>query len=342
MKILHILGTDRLSGAENVHLDILRSLKDDNEVIYASPDGPIRRSVEEAGVTFLPCNTESVKEIKRLYRELAPDAVHACDPRMSFKCARAGIPFVAHLHNNCPWMKKYSANSFALRYAAKKASAVIVVSNSVSNDYVFSSVFRDKLHIIPNVVDRMKVEKMAEEPFEKQFDILFVGRFTDQKRPILFLKFVKDLTLRLPSIKAAMVGEGELFFDAEKYIGENSIHNVSLIGFDPNPYRIIKKSKLIIFTSYYEGFGLVAVEGMILGKPVLAYPSGGITEIARRGGVLCRTHEEMVEAAYNLLRDSDEYIKASNKAYEASFEYTNTGTYMDKIKKIYADLVIGK
>ena len=34
MKILHILCTDRLSGAERVHLDILSKLKDENEVVF--------------------------------------------------------------------------------------------------------------------------------------------------------------------------------------------------------------------------------------------------------------------------------------------------------------------
>ncbi|MBR0303377.1 MAG: glycosyltransferase, partial [Clostridia bacterium] len=130
MKILHILSTDRLSGAENVHLDILRALASSEEFdgAYASPDGPIREAVEAAGVRFIPVDPESPKNIASLFSEFRADLVHACDPRMSFKCAAAGVPFISHLHNNCPWMKKLTPNSAALRYAVRRARAVIAVS----------------------------------------------------------------------------------------------------------------------------------------------------------------------------------------------------------------------
>lgn len=337
MKILHILGTDRLSGAENVHLDILRALKDEDEVYYASPDGPIRESVEAAGVNFIPCDTDDVAELKKLYKEISPDVVDACDPRMSFKCARAGLPFISHLHANCPWMKKYSPNSFALGYTAKKARAVIVVSDVIAKDFVFRRAYADKLHVIPNTVDRERVERMAKEPFDAEFDVLFVGRFSEVKRPLTFLRLVCDLMRRIPSLRAAMVGEGELFEEAQRYIAEHSMENVKLLGFEPNPYKVMARSRVNVLTSSYEGFGLVAVEGMILGVPVVAYPSGGITEIAEAGGSVCATHEEMVDEVYRLLTDDAAYREASQRALAASYKYTDTASYFRKIKEIYSD-----
>ena len=335
MKILHILGTDRLSGAENVHLDILRALKDENETIYCSPDGPIRRHVEEAGVRFLACDTENTKEIRRDYDEERPDVVHACDPRMSFKCARAGIPFISMLHCNCPWMKKYSPNSFALRYAAKRASAVIAVSQSIPDSYVFKKAFGDKLYVIPNAVDREKVERMAAEPYEGSFDVIFVGRLEPVKRPLLFLEVVEKLRRRLPDVTAAMVGDGELRDEVASYAAEHGLDNVSLLGFDSNPYRIMARSKVNVLTSEYEGFGLVAVEGMILSKPVAAFPAGGITEIAERGGIVCSDADQMARAVSELLTDPDRYAVYSKKAYEGSFGFTDTGDYISKIRDVY-------
>ncbi len=335
MRILHILGTDRLSGAENVHLGILRALKDKNEVIYASPDGPIREAVEEAGVRFIPCDTESPRKIRKLCDEIHPDIVHACDPRMSFKCALAGVHFTSHLHNNCPWMKKINTNSLALRYAAKKADDVIVVSRSVSDDYVFNKAFSGKLHVIPNTVDAQKVKRMANEPFDTEYNLLFVGRLTDQKRPILFLSLVKELTASYPALRAAMVGEGEMLGDVDKYIKENNIENVDVLGFQTNPYKIMAHSRIVVFTSYYEGFGLVAVEGMILGKPPVAYPAGGITEIARCGGFVCESPEEMKKTVLELLNDDAKYSEASRRAKSSSHQYTDIDNYISEIYKIY-------
>ena len=335
MKILHILGTDRLSGAERVHLDILKALSADNEVIYASPDGPIRSHVEEAGVRFIPCDTDDVSVIKKLYNDERPGVVHACDPRMSFKCARAGIPFISMLHCNCPWMKKYSPNSFALRYAVKKAIAVIAVSQSIPDSFVFKKAFGDKLFVIPNAVGRKKVETMAAEPFDGSFDVISVGRLAPPKRPLLFLEVVEKLKEKLPTVTAVMVGDGELRGEAEEYASRHGLDNVTFTGFDPNPYRIMARSKVNVLTSEFEGFGLVAVEGMILSKPVVAFPAGGITEIAEKGGIVCEDSDSMADAVFGLLTDPARYKEYSKKAYDSSFGFTDTDDYISKIREVY-------
>lgn len=336
MKILHFLVTNKLSGAENVHLGILEALSGKNQVYYVCPEGPIREFAERAGVNFVAADTDNISEIKRVYREIAPDIVHACDPRMSFKCALAGIPFIAHFHNNCPWMKKFSPNSLALLYTIKRAKAVITVSDSIEREYIFRKALKGKLHMLSNVVDSEKVIQMSKEPFDKNFDIVFVGRLNEQKRPLLFLDFVKKLTEKLPSLTAVMVGEGEMADDVKAYISENKLNNVTLWGFEKNPYKIINSSKINVFTSYYEGFGLVAVESMILGKPVIGYPVGGLAKvITPDSGFLCRNTEEMAENAYRLLTDEVLYEKLSVGAAENAKRFTDTAEYMGKIREIY-------
>lgn len=340
MKILHFLVTDKFSGAENVQLSILESMKEDNEVYYVSPDGPVRSFVEKAGVNFIPANTDSISEIKRIYREIKPDVVHACDPRMSFKCALAGIPFIAHLHTNRPWLQKICGNSLALYYTVKKAKYVITVSDSIENEYIFKKVFANKLRMIPNIVDREKTERMGAESLEAEYDIIFVGRMNEQKRPSLFLDLVSLIRKEIPDVKVIMLGEGELFDEVKEKKEKEELDNVILHGFDSNPYKYINKSKINVFTSHYEGFGLVAVESMILGKPVLAYPVGGLADIVTSdSGFLCDTNEEMAEKAVKLLKDKELYDSLSCGAYKNSYRYTDKEGYMKKIKEIYRDFV---
>ena len=342
MRILHILGTDRMSGAERVHLDILNRLKDENEVYYASPDGDIMRDVKEAGVNFIPFDPESSSNIKALVRELSPDVVHASDPRMSFKCARAGVPFISHLHANCTWMGRVCPNSAALAYAAKRAEAVIAVSESIPDSFVFKRAMKKHLYVLPNAVDKERVLRLAEAEHEGVYDLVFVGRLSEVKRPLLFLKIYEKLKELKPDATAAMVGDGELRADVEKYIRERGITGVTLFGFDPNPYRIMARSRVMIVTSEYEGFGLVAVEAMTLGVPVIAFPSGGITEIAGAGGFISNTSDEAANLALALLRDGELYAKASRRAAEASHRYTDVDGYIEKIKEIYRTCVTGR
>lgn len=340
MVILHFLVTDRLSGSENVVLDMLRHFKDTDEVYYVSPEGPIRGFVEAAGINYIACNTEGVAEIKRVYREIKPDVVHACDPRMSFKCALAGIPFIAHFHSNCSWMRKYSPNSFALLYTIKRADAVITVSDSIEREYVFRRAMRGKLHMIPNAVDAEKVREAAGEPFENRFDVVYVGRLSAEKQPLVFLKLIKKLSSRLPSVSAVMVGDGDCMGECRRFIGENGLDNVSLLGFDSNPYKVINNSKICVNTSAAEGFGLVAVESLSLGKPVLAFPVGGLNDIINSDcGALCQSIDEMADSAFELLTDEAEYRRKSDGAFKRSALFTDLKAYNEKIRRLYAEII---
>lgn len=336
MKILHILGTDRLSGAENVVIDILSSLRLDNEVYYVSPDGPIRKHVEDAGTKFIPLARESVSEIRRICREISPDIVHACDPRISFKCALAGVTFVAHLHSNCPWMKKICPNSIALLYAAKRAAAVISVSESIKNEYVFSKLIYKKLFVIENTVKRDKILKASREGCAGSFDLVFIGRLVEEKGPVEFVKVFERVKEQRRDATAVMIGDGEMREEIERYISEHHIEGITLHGFDPDPYGIIASSKLTVMTSKVEGFGLVAVESMVLGKPVVAFSCGGLKSILNNDcGALCGGVEDASQAVLALLSDDSLYEKKSRAALERAERFCDFDAYIKKIKEIY-------
>ncbi|GAF23683.1 hypothetical protein JCM19047_3522 [Bacillus sp. JCM 19047] len=58
-----------------------------------------------------------------------------------------------------------------------------------------------------------------------------------------------------------MIGDGDLRNECENEIKQLKLaNNIDLLGFLENPYCIIKNSKMMILTSKWEGFGLVAVE----------------------------------------------------------------------------------
>lgn len=107
MRVLHLLKSNKYSGAENVVLTIMDACPD-IEMIYASTDGPIRKVVEDRGHRFYPLEETSVRMVKKAVGELQPDIIHAHDFTMASTAAWAAgdIPVIAHLHNNPPWLKK--------------------------------------------------------------------------------------------------------------------------------------------------------------------------------------------------------------------------------------------
>lgn len=115
MRVLHLLKSTKYSGAENVVLTIM-SLFPEAEMIYASPDGPIRKVVEARGLKFYPLENTSVGAVRRAIRDLKPDLIHAHDFSMATCAAWAAgkTPVVAHFHNNPLWLKKVCPQSVAL------------------------------------------------------------------------------------------------------------------------------------------------------------------------------------------------------------------------------------
>ena len=55
--------------------------------------------------------------------------------------------------------------------------------------------------------------------------------------------------------------------------------NVTFYGFQKNPYPFLKKSKILLLTSLYEGTPMCALEAQSLGKPIIATPVDGLKKL---------------------------------------------------------------
>ena len=103
MKILHLLKSDKFSGAENVVCQIISmfDLNKDVEFVYCSRDGLIKEALLERNIRFNLMKSFSISEIKRVIKEEKPDIIHAHDMAASFYGAICcgNIPLISHIHN---------------------------------------------------------------------------------------------------------------------------------------------------------------------------------------------------------------------------------------------------
>lgn len=341
--ILHVLSMNWYSGAENVVITLIRGFHERNlpyRFIYASPDGPIREIVEENEIEFQPIESVSVGEVKRLIRTYHPDIIHAHDRTASIVCAIAAgrIPVISQLHNNSPLMKRISAKTAIYGISCLKYKEILGVSEAVFDEFVFGKVFRKKEHVVGNPIDLNRIREKSEEPIEcKEYDVCYLGRLDPPKNPLLFLQSIRLLCDKQPEIKVAMIGDGEMAKDVKEAVVNQSLSkNISLLGFQKNPYPFLKKSKLFCITSTWEGFGLAAVEALALGKPVIATPVGGLKDIiTEQCGMFCETAEEFSDAIEQLLDNKDLYRILSNGALKRAGELDNMESYISKIKELY-------
>lgn len=332
--VLHVLKSNKYSGAENVILTIIDNTKDYNS-IYCCPNGPIKEILESRNVPFFPLEKLSKKEIKRAIKELKPDIVHAHDFRASYLVngIKGQFKKICQLHQNPLWMKKWSAKSLLFRICSNNFQKIILVSSSLLKECVYQKSIAQKCIELQNIVEKETVLNLAKEPYWNHFDVAFFGRIVKPKNPMEFLQIIKEYEKKYSKkLSVCFVGDGELKEECKTLIKNMKFKSTfEFLGFQENPFKIIKQCKCIIMPSIYEGFGLTAVESMILKCPVLNSGVGGLREIfSDCPWYICKERKEYVEKLHTILEEKRFEKIDLNK-------YTNKEEYKKKIKEIYEE-----
>ena len=312
MKVMHVLNSRIYSGAEKVVCQIIKSFRDDVEMVYCSPDSDIvRQMLAEQNVTFLPMEKMSTSELKRVISEQKPDLIHAHDMRASFFsalcCGR--IPLVSHIHNNAYDARGLSPKTIAYLLAGLKAKHILWVSNSSYEGYAFHKLFAKKSGVLYNIIDTDVIfDKKAQDENTYDYDMIYVGRLTFQKNPQRLIRLCARLKESKSDLKVAIVGTGELEEELKTLCEELNIgEHVHFLGFQSNPIKMVHDSKAMILTSRWEGTPMCALEAMALGTPVVSTPSDGMTDLLDDGvnGYLTDDDAQMAEKLLRIMREPE-------------------------------------
>ncbi|OON90594.1 MAG: hypothetical protein ATN32_03560 [Candidatus Epulonipiscium fishelsonii] len=345
--IVHLLNSNKFAGAENVACQIIEGTKDSYDCFYVSPAGTIQKTLEDKKINFYPIKSMNIFEIKKMIKVLKPTIIHAHDFRASIISAlsTSKIPIISHLHNNSPWLKNYGIYSWVYLISTIKYKKILIVSNSIKQEYVFGRWIKSKILMIGNPINIKYIQEKANQSnIKKAYDIIFIGRFMPEKDPIKFIEIISELvkTKQLKNLNCVMIGEGKLKKDCKQLIYNlNLKNNIDMVGFLDNPYIYLKNSKLLCMTSKWEGFGLVAIEALALGVPVVAKPVGGLINIVdSKCGKLCNSNKDYIIELKKLLLNDNYRINKGKEAIIKSKELNNYNSYIKIIKQLYKKLII--
>lgn len=344
VKILHLLESSKFSGAENVVCQIITMMKENQnlEMVYCSRNGTIKKALNDRNITFCPIERLSIKEVKRVIIEQKPDIIHAHDMRASFVSSLAcgKIPLVSHIHNNAFDSRSISLKSIAYSLAAMKARHIIWVSRSSFEGYVFHEKFRKKSSVLYNIIDLDNLyERMYQDQKKYNYDIIFVGRLTYPKNPQYLMNVLAELIKKKKDVKIAIVGSGDLDDEIKALANTLGIaNNVDFLGFQPNPLKILKDSKVMIMTSRWEGTPMCVLEAMGLGVPVVSTAVDGIKDLIINdvNGFLTNDLEEMVNKLLNIIEDNNLRAKLSFNQMDLAKKINDKKAYIEKLNKIYS------
>jgi len=112
----------------------------------------------------------------------------------------------------------------------------------------------------------------------------FVGRLTEQKRPLDFLELARGSAAEGRPDLFVMVGDGPLAADCREHVRRHGLTNVRFSGFVDDPADLLLAFSGLVITSAYEGLPIVSLEAMAIGLPILATDVGDLRLVAETHG----------------------------------------------------------
>ncbi|MBR4707310.1 MAG: glycosyltransferase family 4 protein [Pseudobutyrivibrio sp.] len=356
MKVLHVSKSSKYSGMENVAINIIKAMPETVESVYLTPTGSIETKLLEADVSYIAVEKVDEKAIKEAIDDVKPDIIHAYEYDCSLMCTKVtdSIPIISHLYSIPRWVQKIGTKSVIYGSACKNFTKIIIPDKKVEEMAWFKDKMAGKTAVLgipfnaPAIFEKgflagneMSKEKLA----NYKSDLLFVGYLTDDKNPLEFIRIVAEVKKTHPNITAIMVGGGDLGSECLKLIGKLGLAaNIKMAGLQHNPYIYMNQTKILVAPSKFEGYGLVPIEAMAFGKPVLGSNVGGFKlNVTDDCGKLCGTDKKPVDreafvANINELLDNSEiYRMKSEGARKKAKDMNNFDSYMGEVLKIYED-----
>jgi glycosyltransferase involved in cell wall biosynthesis len=240
--------------------------------------------------------------LRAALRELRPDVVHANGVKAALVAALAlagtRIPIV--------WVKHdFAWDGPLVRLTALASRRVVAVSSAVAE--VFGARSRRRVRVVPNGLPEVQADAAAgRRCFEELLDlspgapvVLLLGRVHPVKGTVDFVAAAAALHATRPEARFAIVGAedpGEPAYPGEvrRAIADHGLEGVvKMLGHRDSALDLVAAADVVAVPSgppgtplQGEGFGLVALEAMAVGTPVVAYAAGAVGDVLGDCGVL--------------------------------------------------------
>lgn len=312
-----------------------------NQVLVVSPDGGLKeyKGAKIYGVPGfpMPLYPELKLAIPRpaIGEELEtfkPDLVHLVNPAVLglgglYYAKALDVPLVASYHTHLPkYLEHYNMGMLEgvlwelLKVAHNQAALNLCTSTAMQNELTEHGI--ERVAVWQRGVDTELFEPaLANQEMRSRLSqgnpdspiLLYVGRLSAEKE----IDRIKPVLESIPNARLALVGDGPYRSELEQHFAGTATHFVGyLTGRDLG--EAFASADAFIFPSRTETLGLVLLEAMAAGCPVVAARSGGITDIVDDGvnGYLFDPKDDdgAIKATQKLLAQTDEREKLRQNA----------------------------
>jgi glycosyltransferase involved in cell wall biosynthesis len=163
----------------------------------------------------------------------------------------------------------------------KKAKGIITVSNFTARALRMNNVSKPKIIVSGNAVDFESITN-ATDDVSKIYDGIFVGRIAKEKGIFDLLEVWREIAKVRKRAKLLLAGSGLELQQIREEITRTGLKDKALLHgpcTDQELYKLLSSSRVFIFPSLFEGWGIAVAEALACGLPVVAYDIPALREI---------------------------------------------------------------
>ncbi len=325
---------------------VARELGDDFMVFFCSHNEPNRKwdvppihfqhiflkenfKAKKDGNTFVHNNTDVWKHLK----QFNPDVVitGGFNPTMLYAFLFCLLHRKKHIPVSDAWKMSEQhltpVHKLLRKFIFRFSDAFIACSEKGKAYYESFNLKKDAVFISHYSITNEAFENSR--PFaHRPYDLLFSGQFTSRKNPFFFVEIARQLKKVKSDLTILLLGDGPLKEKLLEQLSQSNI-NFSYPGYAsqkelPGYYG---SSKLFLFPTAYDAWGVVANEALASGTPVLVTPMAGCSDELiipdYNGYVLPLSESEWAKKCVNLLNDQAQWNSFSEKARQVSSTFNH-------------------
>ena len=330
MKVLHIISSGGMYGAEAVILNMSRMLLEASHSsvvgVFSNSSNPnlqLHQAASKEGLEshLIPCRGQldrsAIAAIRNLAIQTGADVVHAhgfkADIYVVLALRGRGIPFVSTCHtwyDNDLLVTLYGKLD---RLVLRRFARVVAVSDEVRQRLLKAGVRDERIRMVRNGIDLRPFDgahpSLRTEAGESVLMVGLIGRLAWEKGVDVFLQAAARVLAESSAAKFVVVGEGPDRERLDRLIDQLEIRGtVSMLGRRDDMPAVYASLDIMVSSSRQEGLPMAILEGMASSLPLVASAVGEVPTVVQDGvtGLLVPAEdvERLATSILELLRDA--------------------------------------
>ncbi len=372
MKILHVIPSLDKGGAERYCADVCAELskRQGIEVILLAMSPSNKYSFITNHINYRTCNSTVLPSIStkgkyntveydQIVNSFKPDIIHSHLFWAELLTRYKPIPqvaYVTHCQNNMPefdnlklsrifhkstWTNFFEKNWIIKKYKECRNNFIVI---SKDTEIYYKNVLPAQIQnitLLYHAIDFQKFNKANISRIDrlKDINLVYVARFAIYKNHQFLVDVVKELKDRGYNVKLDFLGNGECFEDVKNKVGNLQLTNeINFAGVVDNVEDYLVKANVYVHPAYYEPFGLVIIEAMAAGLPVVCLDGKGnrdLIEEGKNGFMIFENNPTLfANKIIETITSSESYSKMSQYAVDYAREF-DIKLHVDKLIEYY-------